>query len=131
MNECYLMGTAAKDAELNGSTTGKAWTKFSIAVNKGWGEHRQTFWFNMIAYDKVAEKIAKMVRKGRRYVFRSSVEQSKWTDRNGNKHDDVVFVIADCWFADSKGNTEKHVEGQTPDGYISLDEEVGDEVPFN
>lgn len=131
MNKCFLMGTAGRDAELNGSTTGTSWTKFSIAVDKGWGEKKKTNWFTLIAYSKVAERVAKNVRKGHRYLFMCEADKNVWTDRNGGKHDDSVFIIEDFWFADSKTSTERQVEGQTPDGYISLDEEVGDEVPFN
>ena len=57
-----LVGNATADVEKNFSQKGNAYSRFSVAVNDG-KDGSATF-FPIVAFDKVAEAAAKVVKKG-------------------------------------------------------------------
>ena len=65
MNKVILLGRLTKDVELKYTkNTNNAVASFSIAVNRSFvkqGEERQADFFNVIAWNRLAESISKYV----------------------------------------------------------------------
>ena len=79
MNNVILMGRLTKDVELNYSKNGKAFTRFSIAINRiGEG----TDFINCVAWEKTAETIAEYFKKGQRILVQGSIRTGSY-ERNG------------------------------------------------
>lgn len=98
MNKVILLGRLTKDVELKYTkNTNNAVASFSIAVNRSFvrqGEERQADFFNVIAWNRLAESISKYVSKGQQIAISGRLETRTWDDENGIKHY-VTEVIAE------------------------------------
>ena len=88
MNKITLIGNLGKDPEMNYTQNGTALTKFSLAVSRSYktssGEKRdETEWFNIVAWDKLAELCNQYLHKGSKAYIEGRVSQRKYTDKNG------------------------------------------------
>lgn len=68
MNNITLLGRLTRDPELKYTQSGKAFTKFSIAVTREFNRDEADF-INCIAWDKRAETICEYLRKGKRIAL--------------------------------------------------------------
>ena len=98
MNKVILIGRLTKDVELRYTQTNNtAVASFSLAVNRKFvknGEERQADFFNIIAWNKLAETISKYLFKGNQVAISGRLETRSWDDENGQKHY-VTEVIAE------------------------------------
>ena len=83
MNKIILTGNLTKDAELRYSAYGKAYGKFSIANNEGYGEKQKTNFFNCTLWGKGAENLNRFLVKGQKVLITGRVELGKFTDKEG------------------------------------------------
>lgn len=60
MNEVRLLGRLGRDPELRTAGNGKAYCKFSMAIDRPGrqGEDKQTDWVDVTAWQKAAERVA-------------------------------------------------------------------------
>ena len=131
MNNITLIGRLTKDPELKYSQSGKAFTKFSIAVTREFNRDEADF-INCIAWDKRAETICEYLKKGRRIALQGrlsvrSYEQNgetKWmTEVIVDKFDFIDYQKSDTEENETKGNGNSSSEPE----YIDDDP---DEFPF-
>ena len=131
MNNVMLLGRLTKDPELKYSQSGKAFTKFSIAVTREFNRDEADF-INCIAWDKRAETICEYLRKGRRIALQGrlsvrSYEQNgetKWmTEVIVDKFDFIDYQKSDTEENETKGNKNSTSE---PENF----EDDPDEFPF-
>jgi len=98
MNKIILLGRLTKDVELRYTkSTNNAVASFSIAVNRTFvkqGEERQADFFNVVAWNSLAENISKYVSKGQQIAILGRLETRTWEDGQGIKHY-VTEVIAE------------------------------------
>lgn len=86
MNQVTLLGRLTKDPELKYSQSGKAFTKFSLAVQREFNRDEVDF-INCIAWDKRAETICEYLGKGRKLALQGRLSvrsyekdgETKWT----------------------------------------------------
>jgi len=78
------IGNVGKDPELKYLPSGTALCKFSIAVNIGKGEQRETTWISVATFGKAAETHNQYVRKGSLVFVRGTVTPSPYIDKQGN-----------------------------------------------
>ena len=69
LNRVTIIGNVGKNPEMRYTPAGKAVVTFSVAVNNSYtskdGERREeTEWFNVVAWEKLAETISQYVMKG-------------------------------------------------------------------
>ncbi|HEY6409113.1 MAG TPA: single-stranded DNA-binding protein [Ktedonobacteraceae bacterium] len=88
LNKIMLIGNLGRDPEMNYTQNGTALTKFSLAVSRSYktssGEKRdETEWFNVVAWDKLAETCNTYLHKGSKVYIEGRVQQRKYTDKNG------------------------------------------------
>lgn len=119
MNTSIFMGNVANDVAITYSkSNGKdlAIAKFNLAINEGYGEAKKTYFFNLVAFGKNAEFCEKYVRKGGKYLFTCHPTSNVYTDKDGVKHYNVVFVIDHTEFCTpaSAGDTKETKEVSAP-----------------
>ena len=68
MNHVLLTGRLVKTLELKYSRTGKALTKFTIAVNREFNRKEVDF-INCAAWENIAERIAECLKKDRKIIL--------------------------------------------------------------
>ena len=100
LNKIMLIGNLGKDPEMNYTPSGNAVTKFSLAVNRykksSTGERQEeTEWFNIVAWDKLAETCNTYLHKGSKVFIEGRVSQRKYTDKNGIERYTFDVVASD------------------------------------
>jgi single-strand DNA-binding protein len=88
LNKIMLIGNLGRDPEMNYTQNGTALTKFSLAVSRSYktnaGEKRdETEWFNIVAWEKLAETCNQYLHKGDKVYIEGRLTQRKYTDREG------------------------------------------------
>ena len=139
MNKVILIGRLTKDVELRYTQTNNtAVASFSLAVNRKFvkpGEERQADFFNIIAWNKLAENISKYLFKGNQVAISGRLETRSWDDPNGQKHylTEVIAEEIDFIGSKNKQNNEAILNSPTP---INKNDDTsdficnGDDLPF-
>ena len=139
MNKVILIGRLTKDVELRYTQTNNtAVASFSLAVNRKFvkpGEERQADFFNIIAWNKLAENISKYLFKGNQVAISGRLETRSWDDPNGQKHYVTEVIAEEIDFIGSKNkqNNEAILNSPTP---IHKNDDTsdficnGDDLPF-
>ncbi len=118
MNNITLLGRLTKDPELKYSQSGKAFTKFSIAVTREFNRDEADF-INCIAWDKRAETICEYLRKGRRIALQGRLNvrqyekdgETKWiTEVIVDKFDFIDYQKSDTEDNNTKENKNSSAE---------------------
>ena len=66
MNVFNAIGRIGRDAVTRHTQGGKAVTGWSLAVDRGWGDNKQTTWMDCTIWGERGEKLAEHIRKGDR-----------------------------------------------------------------
>lgn len=139
MNKVILIGRLTKDVELRYTQSNNtAVASFSLAVNRKFvkpGEERQADFFNIIAWNKLAENISKYLFKGNQVAISGRLETRSWDDPNGQKHYVTEVIAEEIDFIGSKNkqNNEAILNSPTP---INKNDDTsdficnGDDLPF-
>ena len=83
MNKFIVTGNITKDAELRYTANDKAYSKFSIANNEGYGDNKKTNFFNCTLWGKSAENLNRFLTKGQKVLITGKVEINDYKDREG------------------------------------------------
>ena len=75
-----IIGRAGRDPEMRYTPSGNAVTDFSVAADIGWGDKKSAIWFQITAWNNLAEVVNKYVHKGDMLY----VEGEFKPDDNGN-----------------------------------------------
>jgi len=107
LNKIMLIGNLGRDPELNVTAEGTPVTKFSLAVNRNTktstGERKEeTEWFNIVAWNKLAEICERYLHKGSKIYVEGRLTQRKYTDREGTQRTSVEVIANDMKMLDSK-----------------------------
>ena len=100
MNLVVLSGRMARDPELRYTSGGKAYTNFTLAVQKTKDEAE---FIDCVAWEKTAENIAEYFRKGNRILINGKIVTSTY-ESNGEKRKSVKVQAFSFEFIDSKNS---------------------------
>ena len=93
MNKIIVTGNLTKDAELRYTQNDKAYSKFSIANNEGYGENQKTNFFNCTLWGKGAESLNRFLTKGQKVLITGRVELGKFTDKEGIERITIDIIV--------------------------------------
>jgi len=127
MNKIMLIGNLGKDPEMNYTPSGTAVTKFSLAVNRvtrssTGDKEKETEWFNIVAWDKLAETCNQYLHKGSKVFVEGRVSQRKYTDKNG-----IERYAFDVIINEMEMLTPKSAQSSGTDSFLAGN---GDEDPL-
>ena len=140
LNTIQLSGRLARDAEMKYTSTGKALLKNAIAVDQGFGDKKTTEFYNIKAWEKVAERIEPFARKGAPVIISGRLTMERWENREGVVIEkpciDVYQMYTLEWPDDNGGNQQTppratqsaHDEAKS-NGYQQQPEQE-DDIPF-
>ena len=110
-NSVKLVGRPGADPTVKNFENKRCVAHFSLAVSenrrnaqKEWTTSTQ--WFNIVAWDKIAERMAKQVRKGHRIAINGKLQTRDWTDNNG-RHVTTEIIVNDFVLLDPSKESEK------------------------
>ncbi len=99
MNKVMLIGNVGKEPEMSYTPSGSAVTKFSLAVSRRWkdknsGEKKEeTTWFNIVAWDRLAETCSNYVHKGHKLYVEGRFTSRTYTEKDTGIERRVFDVI--------------------------------------
>ena len=80
LNQCSFIGRLGKDPEMNYTPSGKAVTKFSLAVDQG--KHQDTLWLTIVCWNELAERMNEYLSKGQLVFVQGRLVQRSYVDKN-------------------------------------------------
>jgi len=82
-DQTIIVGNVGKNPEMRYIQSGKAVTEFSVAVSRGWGEKKDTIWFKVTTWEKLAEVCNEFVTKGMPVLCEGHVVAEAWMKKDG------------------------------------------------
>jgi single-strand DNA-binding protein len=117
LNKVQIIGNLGRDPEMRYTPNGKPVTSFTVAVSRAWvkpeGERAEkTEWFNVIAWERLAEICDAYLSKGSLVYVEGRLETRSWQAEDGQKRFRTEIVANEVIILDKRGR--------------AADEELGD-----
>ena len=110
LNHIVIMGRLTRDPELRRTGSGIAVASFTVAVDRDFGGRdggeKETDFIDCVAWRQTGEFVSKYFTKGRMIVVSGRLQIRSWTDKDGNKRRTAEVVADNCYFGDSKRDSE-------------------------
>ena len=106
INKAILMGRLTRDPELRHTGTGTPVCSFTIAIDNGYGENRQTDFINCVAWNKTAEFVSNYFTKGKMIIVIGRISTRSWEGQDGKKNYATEVVASEVSFGESKRSQE-------------------------
>ena len=132
MNTITLLGRLTKNPEARYTSTGKAVTLFTLAVNRPYTNtdgQREADFINCQAWGKTAEVVGNHVSKGDRLLVEGRLQIRSYTDKEGVKRYATEVVVNRVEFIEQKKDSNVKTEASPMDDFVSADFEQ-DSIPF-
>lgn len=114
MNIIILTGRLTRDPELKFGQSGKAYSRFTLAVDRPMQKGEADF-INCVAFGKTAELIGEYLRKGRKAGVTGRLQMGRY-EVNGEKRTSYDVVVDNIEFLESK-NVVDSMGGYEPQDY--------------
>jgi len=108
LNKVIIVGNVGGEPEMRFTPNGKPVTSFRVATN--WvsttpdGERKQeTEWFNVVAWNKLAEQCNQFLAKGRLVYAEGRFHTRTWESQDGQQHSRTEVVANKVIFLDRRG----------------------------
>lgn len=112
MNNVTLSGRWSKDIDFKALDSGKCVAKSSIAVDDGYGDKKQTYFFECEMWGKTAEAVANYSGKGKRVLVNGRLKVDSW-EKDGQKRYATKIVVEMAEFLEPKEGG-KQASNSTP-----------------
>lgn len=123
MNKVILIGNMTKQPELKHTEGGMAICRFSIAVNKGYGEKKKTTFVNIVTFNKTAENCERFLSKGSKVGIVGELEIRQFTGNDGQTKYMTEVLANEVEFLSSKSQLEE----QPNDEFVDIEDT---DLPF-
>ena len=135
-NKVIIVGNVGRDPEKRSTTSGKAVINFSVAVNSNtklpsgdWKE--ETTWFRVVAFDKLADRVAERAKKGASVLVEGRIQTSEYTNKEGAKVNSWEVVASDIRLLDRKPREDgAPFSAGATDAPAAAAGVVDEEIPF-
>ena len=160
MNKVILMGRLTRDPEVRYSqgNNSMAIARWSLAVDRRFKREGEpsTDFINCVAFGKTAELAEKYYRQGTKLAVCGHIQTGNYVNKDGVKVNTFDVVVDESEFAESKSNGSSNVAQQNNapkpskpqgnpnafgggnanafgnnNGFMSVPDGVGEELPFN
>ncbi len=131
LNKVMIIGNVGGEPEMRFTPNGHPVTSFKVATNWNYttpeGERKQeTEWFNVIAWNRLAEQCNQYLNKGRLVYVEGRLRTRNWDDQEGQKHYRTEVIASRVTFLDKQATaTDEKTEEHTHHGEI-----VPDDIPL-
>lgn len=97
MNKVIIIGNVTKNVDRQVTAQGTVYARFTVAVNRR-GKDEGTDFFNVVAWEKLADTCAAFLSKGRKVCVEGSLRFGEYTDRDGVKRHTVDITAQSVEF---------------------------------
>lgn len=123
MNVCSIMGRLTKDPELRTTGGGTPVCSFTLAVDRDYGEDKQTDFIPVVAWKKTAEFVSKYFSKGRMACVTGRLQLRDYEDKDGIKRRVAEIVANSVYFADSKREADAAPADAAPAEFVPVEDD--------
>ena len=109
MNKVYLIGNLTRDPELSETSSGVAFCRFAVAVNRPFTNsdgNREVDFFNVIVWRGLAENCGRFLKKGSKVAVVGALQNRTYEDKEGVKRTATDIVASEVEFLSTKSNGE-------------------------
>ena len=139
MNHVSLMGrlTADPDLKYSSKNSSMAIARYTLAVDRRFAkkddESKTTDFIRCVAFDKAAEFSSKYFKKGLRVLVEGRLQIGEFTNKDGQRVPTADIIITNQEFADAPAPkvTKEDEENSVADGFMNIDLNDPDDVPFS
>lgn len=144
MNKALLIGRIVRTPEIRYSQgeRASAVARYTLAVDRKYKQEGQANadFINCIAFGKLAEFAEKYLRQGIKIAVTGRIQTGSYTGKDGQKIYTTDVVIEEQEFCESKSNSQQSQSqqpAQSPygpvdgDGFMNIDPNIDDELPFS
>ena len=117
MNKLFLIGNLTRDPEASETSSGVAYCRMSIAVNRpysGSDGERQTDFFNITVWRAQAENCARYLKKGSKVAVVGSLQNRSYEDKDGNKRQVTDIIASEVEFLSVRNQGEDGMDAPAP-----------------
>lgn len=131
MNYVSLLGRLTRDPEVTYTQSGKAFTRFSIAVSRGTSNRDEVDFINCVAWEKRAETISQYFKKGSRILVQGRISTGSY-EKNGETRYTTDVVVNNFDFIETRANEGSSESNFSRTETVVVDEPVDaeDDFPF-
>ena len=131
MNHVIIIGNLTKDPETRYSTGANqtAITRFTVAVNDGYGDKSYTSYIPVVVFGKQAENAERYLTKGSKVAVHGRIQTGSYTNKEGNKVYTTDVIASNVEYL-SHGQQRQQAQDQSqqqfdaPAGFQQLAEDV-------
>jgi single-strand DNA-binding protein len=132
LNKVMVIGNVGTEPEMRFTPNGNPVTSFRVATNRVYntpeGERkRETEWFTVIAWNRLAENCNQFLTKGQRIYAEGRLHTRLWESQDGQKHSRAEIVANRVIFLDRQTTAALPAEGVEEAGSGELEPE---DIPF-
>ncbi|MDD3519803.1 MAG: single-stranded DNA-binding protein [Actinomycetota bacterium] len=130
LNQFILLGNLSRDPEIKYTSEGLAITDLRVAVNKRWrdkdgNENESVDFFNVTAWNRLAENSANNLKKGNRVIISGRLNHRSFDTKDGRKIN-IMNLVADVVapsleFSSIDSNNEKNAEPESVNSIVQPD----------
>lgn len=113
INNVVLVGRITRDVELKMSESGKAYTNFSLAVNRAFKgqDGKDADFINCRAFNKQAENLAKYCGKGSLIGVEGNIQTGQYQSKTGNTVYTTDIAVQRVQFLDTRNQGQQQQQG--------------------
>ena len=136
LNKVMIIGNLGRDPEMRYTPKGAPVTSFTVAVNRQWsgedGPQKETEWFNVVAWNKLAETCSQVLSKGRSVYVEGRLQTHSWDGQDGQKHYRTEVIAQTVTFLDPNPGRARtaDVGGGVGDDDFGDGDVEPDDIPF-
>jgi single-strand DNA-binding protein len=127
VNKVILLGNIGKDPEVRETKAGNIVNLVMATsekyTDKSGQKQENTEWHNLVVFGKLADVVAKYVKKGDKLYVEGSITTRKWEDKEGNTRYNTEIKVRDLTML---GGGEKKPQP----ALASVDDGDSDDLPF-
>ena len=101
-----IVGNVGREVISRITSSGKEVANFSVAVNERMGDDEPTTWFQVTAWEKLAEIATAHIVKGQLVLVEGRIAIETWSDQNGTPQSALRLTARNIRFLGSKPETE-------------------------
>lgn len=128
MNKVIISGRTTADIELKTTPSGTSVASFTVAVDFGYGEKKQTSFLDVVAWQKQVENASRYVHKGDRVIIDGRL-QTRVYESNGQKRKVTEIVANEIEFIETKRDAAPN-PAPIPNATNLAEIADDDELPF-
>ena len=128
MNNVVFTGRTTNDIDLKQTQSGKLVCSFSLAVKRPFAKDTTDF-IDMVAWEKTAERMASMVKKGTSIAVKGHLETRTW-EKDGQKRKATEVVVEEFEFLEKKEQTTENNAPYKVAEESFEDAETDSDLPF-